>query len=159
MASLTLLIIITFKFCLLSLEMTSAVISTTSSPSASSSSAASSASSTFYNQSREEGTESVLNLKVSGLNDKQQRCILNITSALWSTERALLSFNNLLQRLFLLVSLEHLPRYRVVLHLQLPSARLFCFFKRFFCIPIKKKGALNGNKETSLHFNTPSLFL
>lgn len=64
------------------------------------------------------------------------------TSAFGSVERLLLSFNYLLQRLLLLISLEHLPCDALLLHLQFPSACLFGFIKCLFCISVKQEGAL-----------------
>lgn len=156
------IVFIAVKFCPLSLELSSAVISSTSSLSASSSSATTaSSSSTFYFKVINiliQSARSVffwkcqIKVKEGHLHTEQR--IWNITSAFWwPALHFLLSFDNLLQILFLLFSLKHLPCNRVVLHLQLPIVRLFCLFESFFGVPVKKKGALNGSKETSLHTN------
>lgn len=69
------------------------------------------------------------------------------TFAFWSTVRLLLGFDDLLQFLFLLVSLEYLPCNTAALHFQFPFVCLFGFLKGFFCVPIKKKRTLDGSNN------------
>lgn len=66
------------------------------------------------------------------------------TSALESVVRLLLSFNDLLQHLFLLVALQQLPRDTVVLDFQLAVVRPFGLFKGLLCVSIEEERALSG---------------
>lgn len=56
--------------------------------------------------------------------------------------RFLLSFNYLLQDLFLFITLKQLPGYTIPLDLQFSAVCLCGFIKSFFCDTIKEKRAL-----------------
>lgn len=79
------------------------------------------------------------------------RIVWSFTSA-FSVEGFLLSLDYLLQYLFLLVTLKHLPCDTVVLDFKFAPVCLFGLIERFLCIPVKKEGALlKKNTQFELH--------